>query len=208
MKGGVIPGLVVLCLLAACAGGGRFASGGGPAVVSFGAYGPLGYRHGSQDWSAVAVEYTRRSQQEPDSIVAWRRLGLAQYRLGDYAAAERSLARVVELRPGDWFGCAYLGLTRVAMGQRELGFDTVRQTVVEDEYFVKREMECSADHVQGKELPDQESAALLEEYLLTIIARQQVRERCNRISRENGNDCFMGGACPPMLTDPNGVVFP
>jgi tetratricopeptide (TPR) repeat protein len=63
----------------------------------------------------------------PDSSEAWFALGQALYRVRDFASAERTMQKTVELAPGFAEAHNYLGLARLEQGKLELAAASFRK---------------------------------------------------------------------------------
>jgi tetratricopeptide (TPR) repeat protein len=81
-----------------------------------------------QAGEAIAL-YSRVVQDYPDSEEAWFSLGQALYRAHDFANAERILQKTVVLAPRFAEAHNYLGLARLALGQRETAAAAFRKAI-------------------------------------------------------------------------------
>ncbi|EPR31382.1 hypothetical protein dsat_0971 [Alkalidesulfovibrio alkalitolerans DSM 16529] len=112
---------------------------------------------------------------------------------GEYEVAAASLERTHAENPKDWRAQYYLGLAYIGLDRRDEGFELVKTIVIPFAYYMKREIVCTAEYVEEKDMPGPEAIKAMLDYLAVSEQRQRVRDRPLR-----GNP-DLEYKCPPFL---------
>lgn len=113
---------------------------------------------------------------------------------GEYEVAATRLEELHAAYPRDWRSQFYLGLAYVGLEQFDKGYDLVKGIVIDFAYYEKKEIVCTAEYVEGKEMPGPEAVRTMLEYFAYSEQRQAVRDR----PRPWG-DPDLTYDCPPFL---------
>jgi len=85
--------------------------------------------YGEQNYTAAVEAYSQALQRNPEYFSALRNRGLAHYHLGQFAASERDLRKLLSSRPNDARSKAVLARTLLAKGSAEEAVQLFKEAV-------------------------------------------------------------------------------
>jgi len=127
-----------------------------------------------RDYDTAIGHYAQAVKDDPESLYARNRLGLAYFSKGDYAKAIEVFEAVLAKKPNETFATFHLGMSLIGKGDREAGFKRLAKYSKDfgavQERYVRQEAARLAGHpdLSAQEiftaLKEAEELGIIEQY--------------------------------------------